>query len=79
MTTDTVPKAASRRTKVDGQEVTITGIAKGAGMIRPNMATMLGFIATDAAVAPQLWRSLTNEHRRAVVQSHHRRRRHIDQ
>ncbi len=61
MTTDTVPKAVSSRTRIDGQEVTITGIAKGAGMIRPNMATMLGFIATDAAVAPELWRSLTND------------------
>ncbi len=61
MTTDTVPKAVSSRTRIDGQEVTITGIAKGAGMIRPNMATMLGFIATDAVVAPELWRSLTND------------------
>jgi len=51
MTTDTVPKAASRRVDVDGRRVTVTGIAKGAGMIRPNMATMLGLIATDAAVA----------------------------
>lgn len=54
MTTDTVPKAASRRVEIDGQAVTVTGIAKGAGMIRPNMATMLGFIATDAAVAQPL-------------------------
>jgi glutamate N-acetyltransferase / amino-acid N-acetyltransferase len=43
MTTDTVPKAASRQADGGGQTVTITGIAKGAGMIRPNMATMLGF------------------------------------
>jgi len=48
MTTDTVPKAASCRLEIDGVPVTITGIAKGAGMIAPNMATMLGFIATDA-------------------------------
>ncbi len=48
MTTDTIPKAVSRRVDVGGAEVTLTGIAKGAGMIRPNMATMLGFIATDA-------------------------------
>jgi len=54
MTTDTVPKGASRRVVVDGVPVTVTGIAKGAGMIRPNMATMLGFAATDAAVAPAL-------------------------
>jgi glutamate N-acetyltransferase/amino-acid N-acetyltransferase len=51
MTTDTLPKAASRRIKVASGEVTVTGIAKGAGMIHPNMATMLGFIATDARLA----------------------------
>jgi len=50
MTTDTVPKAASRRMEIGGRTVTVTGIAKGAGMIRPDMATMLGFVATDAAV-----------------------------
>ena len=44
---------------IDGRQVAVTGIAKGAGMIRPNMATMLGFIATDAAVATPLWRELT--------------------
>jgi glutamate N-acetyltransferase / amino-acid N-acetyltransferase len=54
MTTDTVPKAASRQMQVGGATVTITGISKGAGMIRPNMATMLGFMATDAAIAPTL-------------------------
>jgi len=48
MTTDTLPKAASRRVKVGAVEVTVTGIAKGAGMIHPNMATLLGFVATDA-------------------------------
>jgi len=61
MTTDTRPKAASRTVQFDGESMVVTGIAKGAGMIRPNMATMLGFIATDAAVAPSLWRSLTKE------------------
>jgi glutamate N-acetyltransferase/amino-acid N-acetyltransferase len=61
MTTDTVPKAASRRPVIDGRAIAVTGIAKGAGMIRPNMATMLGFIATDAAVAPPLWRELTGQ------------------
>ena len=50
MTTDTVPKAVSRQIDIDGHTVTITGISKGAGMIEPNMATMLGFIATDAVV-----------------------------
>jgi glutamate N-acetyltransferase/amino-acid N-acetyltransferase len=59
MTTDTVPKAVSRRLTIDGSVVTITGIAKGAGMIRPNMATMLGFIATDAAVPRELLQSIT--------------------
>ena len=54
MTTDTLPKAASRRIEIDGHVVTLSGISKGAGMIRPNMATMLGFIATDARIAPSL-------------------------
>ena len=61
MTTDTVPKGASRRVRIDGQEVTITGISKGAGMIRPNMATMLGFLATDAAIAQPLLERLVRE------------------
>jgi glutamate N-acetyltransferase/amino-acid N-acetyltransferase len=51
MTTDTQPKAASRKATLNGKSVTLTGISKGAGMIRPNMATMLGFLATDAKVA----------------------------
>ena len=51
MTTDTMPKAVSRRIKVGNATVTVTGIAKGAGMIHPNMATMLGFVATDARLA----------------------------
>lgn len=54
MTTDTVPKARSQAATVGGCAVNVTGIAKGAGMIRPDMATMLGFIATDAAIAPAL-------------------------
>ena len=61
MTTDTLPKAASRQVQIGGKTVTITGISKGAGMIRPNMATMLGFIATDAAIAPQLMQELVRE------------------
>jgi len=61
MTTDTVPKAASRRLVLGGRALAVTGIAKGAGMIRPNMATMLGFIATDAAVSAPLMRELTTE------------------
>lgn len=54
MTTDIVPKAVSQRVQIDGRTVTITGIAKGSGMIRPNMATMLGYIATDAVVSQDL-------------------------
>lgn len=52
MTTDTVPKMASVRIRVDGREFTVCGIAKGAGMIAPHMATMLGFVATDAVIDP---------------------------
>ena len=60
MTTDTRPKWASQRLTLDGKEVTVTGIAKGAGMIRPDMATLLVFIATDAAGdEPLLQRVLT--------------------
>ena len=58
MTTDTVPKAFSAQATVDGATVSITGISKGAGMIRPNMATMLGFLATDACVAPAVLQQL---------------------
>jgi glutamate N-acetyltransferase/amino-acid N-acetyltransferase len=51
MTTDTVPKAFSRKVRLSSGEAVVTGIAKGAGMIHPNMATMLGFVATDAALS----------------------------
>jgi glutamate N-acetyltransferase/amino-acid N-acetyltransferase len=61
MTTDTLPKAASRQLQIEGRTVTLTGISKGAGMIRPNMATMLGFIATDAAIEPALLQPLLKE------------------
>ncbi|MBV8618454.1 MAG: bifunctional glutamate N-acetyltransferase/amino-acid acetyltransferase ArgJ [Curvibacter sp.] len=61
MTTDTVPKAFSRRVTLSGVPVTVSGISKGAGMIRPNMATMLGFLATDAAIAPELMQGLVRE------------------
>ena len=57
MTTDTQPKAASRRVTIGGRQIAITGIAKGAGMIRPDMATMLSFVATDAPIAPALLRA----------------------
>jgi glutamate N-acetyltransferase/amino-acid N-acetyltransferase len=61
MTTDTVPKAFSAQVLLSGQTVTITGISKGAGMIRPNMATMLGFLATDANIDPALLPALAND------------------
>ena len=61
MTTDTVPKAASRTAEIDGRRVRVTGIAKGVGMIQPNMATMLAYVATDAAVGPGALESLVRE------------------
>ena len=61
MTTDTVPKAFSAQVQLSGVTVSITGISKGAGMIRPNMATMLGFLATDARIAPALMQSLAKD------------------
>jgi glutamate N-acetyltransferase/amino-acid N-acetyltransferase len=54
MTTDTVPKQAHRSVRIGGRDVTLVGIAKGAGMIEPNMATLLGFLATDAAIQKPL-------------------------
>ncbi|USE80557.1 bifunctional glutamate N-acetyltransferase/amino-acid acetyltransferase ArgJ [Cupriavidus gilardii] len=60
MTTDTQPKAASRTVTIGGKTVMLTGISKGAGMIRPNMATMLGFIATDATVAQPVLQALVS-------------------
>jgi glutamate N-acetyltransferase/amino-acid N-acetyltransferase len=61
MTTDTVAKAASRRIELGGKTITVTGISKGAGMIRPNMATMLGFVATDAGIPAALLASLAKD------------------
>jgi glutamate N-acetyltransferase/amino-acid N-acetyltransferase len=61
MTTDTVPKAESRQVQLGGKTITLTGISKGAGMIKPNMATMLGFMATDADVAQPLLDALLKE------------------
>jgi glutamate N-acetyltransferase/amino-acid N-acetyltransferase len=58
MTTDTLPKGASRQFEHDGVTITVTGISKGAGMIRPNMATMLGYIATDAKVSRDVLHNL---------------------
>ena len=61
MTTDTVAKAASRIVAVNGKKVTISGVSKGAGMIKPNMATMLGFLATDAGIAQSLLDKLVKD------------------
>ena len=61
MTTDTVAKAASRQLTVGGKVVSVTGMSKGAGMIKPNMATMLGFVATDAGIAQALLNRLVKE------------------
>jgi len=61
MTTDTQPKIHSRRLPLNGVDVTITGVSKGAGMIRPNMATMLSFLATDAGIDGGLLKDLAAE------------------
>ncbi|WP_297458503.1 bifunctional glutamate N-acetyltransferase/amino-acid acetyltransferase ArgJ [Ferrovum sp.] len=61
MTTDTFPKSASRQMTLQGRTVTLTGISKGAGMIRPNMATLLSFIATDACISAPLLQQLTRD------------------
>ncbi|AWF82365.1 bifunctional ornithine acetyltransferase/N-acetylglutamate synthase [Microbulbifer sp. A4B17] len=61
MTTDTRPKVASRTLKVNGEEITVVGIAKGSGMIQPNMATMLAYVATDAGVAQPLLEKMVCE------------------
>ncbi len=62
MTTDTFPKLASRTTEIDGVTVTLNGIAKGSGMIAPDMATMLAFIFTDAAIAAPALQALLSRH-----------------
>nr|Q47AB5.1 RecName: Full=Arginine biosynthesis bifunctional protein ArgJ; Includes: RecName: Full=Glutamate N-acetyltransferase; AltName: Full=Ornithine acetyltransferase; Short=OATase; AltName: Full=Ornithine transacetylase; Includes: RecName: Full=Amino-acid acetyltransferase; AltName: Full=N-acetylglutamate synthase; Short=AGSase; Contains: RecName: Full=Arginine biosynthesis bifunctional protein ArgJ alpha chain; Contains: RecName: Full=Arginine biosynthesis bifunctional protein ArgJ beta chain [Dechlo len=61
MTTDTVAKAASRVVTVNGKKISISGVSKGAGMIKPNMATMLGFLATDASIAQGMLDKLVKE------------------
>ena len=61
MTTDTTPKGASEQFEIDGVTYTMTGISKGAGMIRPNMATMLSYVATDAPISRELVQQLLNE------------------
>jgi len=61
MTTDVVAKAVSRQVQIDGKTVTVTGMSKGSGMIHPNMATMLGYIATDAAISQPLLQLLVKD------------------
>jgi glutamate N-acetyltransferase / amino-acid N-acetyltransferase len=61
MTTDTLPKGFSERVSIAGQMITVTGISKGAGMIRPNMATMLGFLATDAVIPQPMMQQLAKD------------------
>jgi glutamate N-acetyltransferase/amino-acid N-acetyltransferase len=61
MTTDTQPKAASRVVTIAGKRVTMTGISKGAGMIKPNMATMLGFMACDAKISQPVLQTLVKQ------------------
>ncbi|MBB5188098.1 glutamate N-acetyltransferase/amino-acid N-acetyltransferase [Zhongshania antarctica] len=61
MTTDTRPKATSRQIEIAGRRITVTGISKGAGMIKPNMATMLGYVATDADIAPNVLQAMLDQ------------------
>lgn len=61
MTTDTRPKATSRQIDIAGRTITVTGISKGAGMIKPNMATMLGYVATDANIAPAVLQTMLDQ------------------
>ena len=79
MTTDTFPKLATRKAEIDGVPVTINGIAKGAGMIAPDMATLLVFLFTDAAIEPRALRASLDPGRGQHLQRRHHRRRHLDQ
>ncbi len=72
MTTDTYPKLATATAEIDGHKVTINGIAKGSGMIAPDMATMLAFVFTDANLPATCVAGIAFERREAVVQRHHR-------
>ena len=66
MTTDTYPKGATRTAKIDGKTVRLNGIAKGSGMIAPDMATMLAFVATDAAISPKALQTLVSLYTRST-------------
>ena len=79
MTTDTYPKVATATVKLGDVDVTINGIAKGAGMIAPDMATMLSFIATDAPLSAGVLQALLSKGVDRQFQRRHRRQRHLDQ
>ena len=79
MTTDTYPKVATATVKLGDADVTINGIAKGAGMIAPDMATMLSFVATDAPIAAPVLQALLSRGVGQDLQRGHRRQRHLDQ
>ena len=79
MTTDTFPKLATRHAKIGGTEVVINGFCKGAGMIQPDMATMLCFVFTDAAIAAPALQAHRYACRRPHLQLRDHRRRHLDQ
>ena len=72
MTTDTRPKIATRRLEIEGKTVTITGIAKGSGMIQPNMATMLHLYSTDAASRKVFLQELLKDRTKSVIQPNYR-------
>ena len=78
MTTDTFPKGAVARVELGGVPVTVMGFAKGSGMIAPDMATMLVFLFTDAAIARGPLQAAVARAADATLQLHHRRRRHLD-
>ena len=78
MTTDTYPKLATATVDFDGVPVVIAGIAKGSGMIAPDMATMLSFVFTDAPIARDVLQALLRREDADELQRHHRRQRHLD-
>ena len=78
MTTDTFPKVATATVKIGGAQVTINGMAKGAGMIAPDMATMLSFVFTDAPIARPHCRRCCSRRRRGHLQRDHDRQRYVD-
>ncbi len=78
MTTDTYPKVATVGVEIGGVPVTLSGMAKGAGMIAPDMATMLAFVFTDAPIAAPVLQAMLSKSVQALLQRHHRRQRHLD-